>query len=131
MMKIFLQWFAVLFLLLIISLYVAGEAEEKRASALYARAHLSEVQNEGRKDMMTGLMPYAIIGVSAIGGTIAIIAMTYGLVTVAAIWINRPQTQTQTHIIERQIIVMLQDGQSRRDFFKQLEQRSKIKLLKD
>ena len=126
-MKIFAQFLLFFLLAAILLAYVAGEAADKQTGRLYARAHLSEVQNEGRKDMMTGLMPYAIIGVSAIGGSIAIIAMTYGLIVVATIWINRPQITRPTHtieknrIIETKTILILQPGEhSRREIFKLL-----------
>ncbi len=124
-MKIFLQWILVFTLAVILLAYVSGEVTDKQTSRLYARAHLSEIQNEGRKDMMAGLMPYAIIGVAAIGGSIAIVAMTYGLVAVATIWINRPQVTRPTHTIQRitetRTILILQPGQhSRREIYKLL-----------
>lgn len=118
-MKIFLQWILVFILVSILFLYVSGRVTDKQTNRLYARAHLSEVQNEGRKDLMAGLMPYVVISVSLIAGVIVVIALTFGLISITALWINRQQQQTQR--IENRTLLILQPGDhSRREILKLL-----------
>ena len=114
-MKILL-WLATFMILVILLLWMAGQLEDKRTDTLYARAHLSEIKNEGRKDLMAGLMPYTVIAVSLVAGTVALVAMTWGMVAI----VNRP-LPPERHILEKQVFVMLQPGQSQRDFFRTME----------
>lgn len=121
-MEKILFWVLAILGVIIFWTYLAGEVADKQTSRLYARAHVIETQSEARKDLMAGLMPYVVISVSLIAGVIVVIAMTFGLISVTAIWINRPlPPKTEIRIIERQIIVMLQPDQSRRDYYRQLE----------
>ena len=120
-MKIIAQWFFVFILAAILLAYVTGEAADKQSSRLYARAHLSEVQNEGRKDLMAGLMPYVVISVSLIVSAIVVIA----LASLAAVGIyamgQRPAASQPMRVIETRTILILQPGEhSRREIFKLL-----------
>jgi hypothetical protein len=114
-MKIFAQWLLVFILAAILLAYVSGEAADKQTGRLYARAHLSEVQNEGRKDLMAGLMPYAVIGVV---GVMSIMALALAAIALAKM--GQPPQQSQQPVIERQMIILIQPGQSRREVYKML-----------
>lgn len=119
-MNTFLQWLLVFILAGILALYLSGKLADKQTSRLYARAHLSEVQNEGRKDLMAGLMPYVIVGISLVAGVTVVLALTFGLISITALWINRPQQQTR-RIIETRSILILQPGEhSKREIYKLL-----------
>ncbi|KKL48413.1 hypothetical protein LCGC14_2325790 [marine sediment metagenome] len=124
-MEKILSWVLAIFIAIIFFTYLVGEVTDKQTSRLYARAHLSEVRSESRKDLSVIFLPYVIIAVSLIAGVIVVVALTYGLIAVTAIWINRPlpppPPKTEIRIIERQIIVMLRPNQSRRDYYQQLE----------
>lgn len=125
-MKIFVQWLLVFILAAILLAYISGEAADKQTNRLYARAHLVDSQSSARQDTLAAMMPYAILGVATIGGVIAIIALVAGIVAVVAIWSSRPATQPVREI-ERQMIIMLQPGQTRREVWRQV---SEIKLIK-
>lgn len=124
-MKDFLMWLIVIIAAITLLIYITGEAADKQTTRLYARAHLVEAQSSARQDLLAGLMPYAILGLATTGGVVTVIAMTYGLVAFATIWVNRPPPP-ETVILERQIVVMLQPGQTHREFW---QQANKVKLL--
>ncbi len=126
-MKIFAQWLLVFILAAVLLAYAAGKVTDKQTQRLYARAHLVESQSSARQDLLAGLMPYAILGLATISGVIAVVALIAGAIAITAIWSDRPQA-APTKVIERQIIVMLQPGQTRRDFWQQLNE---IKLLEE
>lgn len=125
-MKIFAQWFLLFLLVGILLTYVTGQAADKQTGRLYARAHLVDSQSSARLDILAAMMPYAILGVATIGGVIAIVALMAGVVAVVAIWSSRPPA-AQAKEIERQIFIMLQPGQTRREVWQQV---SEIKLIK-
>lgn len=127
-MKQAMMWLIVVLAFAGLLALASARADDARTSRLYARAHLVEVNSSARQDLLTAMMPFIILGLATIGGTIAIVALTYGLVTVAAIWLNRPPPPpaAATIILERQIIVMLQPGQTRRELWQQV---SKVELL--
>ncbi len=124
-MEKILSWVLVILVAIILLAYLVGEATDKQTSRIYARAHLLEVLSESRKDLAVIFMPYVVIAVSLIAGVTVVVALTYGLIAVTTIWINRPlpppPPKTEIRIIERQIIVMLRPNQSRRDYYQQLE----------
>jgi hypothetical protein len=86
-LKIFLQFGVVILLLVIILVYVAGNASEKQGNAqaaiMYGRAHIIEVQNEARKDLMAGLMPYTVIGLGVLGTVALTIVALVTILTVS------------------------------------------------
>ena len=115
---------AVLWLIVILAFagllaIASARADDARTNRLYARAHLVEAQSSARQDLLAGLMPYTIVGLAAIGGTISVVALMAGVVAVVVIWSNRPQPQT-TQIIERQMVILLQPGQTRPEFWRQV-----------
>jgi hypothetical protein len=79
-------------LLVVIGVYVAGEASEKRGNAqaaiMYGRAHLVEVQNEARKDLLAGLMPYTVLGLGVVAGAVVVIVVSLGTFGLLFTWIN-------------------------------------------
>ena len=118
-MKIFLQWILVFILAGILLVYVGGLTAEKQSSRLYARAHLSEVQNEGRKDLMAGLMPYVVISVSLIVSAIVVVVLA--CLSVVAIYALAQRPALQSARIETRTILILQPGRhSRREIYKLL-----------
>lgn len=127
-MKDLLMWTVVIIGALIILVWALGEAQDKQAGRLYARAHLVEANSSARQDFLAGLMPYTIVGLATIGGSIAAIALTYGLVaivtamvTIGLALINRPTSGVieRERIIERRTILVLQPGQhSRKEIYK-------------
>lgn len=129
-MKDLLMWTVVIIGALIILVWALGEVQDKQANRLYARAHLVEANSSARQDFLAGLMPYTIVGLATIGGSIAAIALTYGLVaivtamvTIGLALINRPTStvlpRITERIIERRTILVLQPGQhSRKEIYK-------------
>lgn len=118
-MKHFAAWLIVIIGSLIVLVWALGEAQEKQASRLYARAHVIEAKAGARQDLLAALMPYTIIGLATLGGTIAVVALMAGTVAIVAL---AKRTPAQSHrVIERQTILLLQPGQhSRREIYKLL-----------
>ena len=126
MERILLLLLAILITIAIFT-HLVGEVADKQTSRIYARAHLVETKNEATKGLLGVMLPYVIIAVSLIAGAIVVVAMTFGLISVTALWINRPQPpRIETHIIERHTMVMLRPGQSPKDYYRQLEKTNRI-----
>ena len=130
-MKDFLAWLIVIIAAITLLIYITGEAADKQTTRLYARAHIIETKSEARQDLLAGLMPYVVVSVSIIGGTIAVIALTIFGIAI----INRPtpphppppkriiETYHETRHTETRTILILQPGQhSRREIYKLLSQ---------
>lgn len=127
-MKDFLMWIVVIIGTLALLFWIIGEANEKEAGRLYARAHVIEANSAARQDLLAGLMPYVVVSVSIIGGTVAVIALTVFGVAI----MRRPvsprqperiiETYHTRHTVERtRTILILQPGQhSRREVYKLL-----------
>jgi hypothetical protein len=117
---------AILWLIVVLSFagllaLATARADDARTNRLYARAHLVEAQSSARQDTLAALMPYTIIGLATIGGVIAVVALVAGVVCVAAVWSSRLRGATiQPKIIERQMIILIQPGQSRREVYQLL-----------
>lgn len=126
-MKDFLMWVVVIIGTLAILVWVIGEANEKEAGRLYARAHVIETNDQARQNLLSVLMPYVVISVSIIGGTVAVIALT--VFGVAIIHRLPPPPRRPERIVERhtethretRTILILQPGQhSRREVYRLL-----------
>jgi len=124
-MKNALLWLIVILAFAGLLALASARADDARTNRLYARAHLVEAQSSARQDLLAGLMPYTIIGLATIGGVIAVVALVAGVVAVVAIWSDRPQA-APPRVIERQMVILLQPGQTPREFWRQV---SKVKLL--
>ena len=124
-MKDLFLWLILILALVILLALAAARANDAQTSRLYARAHLVDSQSSARQDLLAGMMPYAILGLAAISGVIAVVALVAGVVAVVAIWSSRPPS-TPIREIERQTIILLQPGQTRRDFWRQV---SEVRLL--
>lgn len=124
-MKNALLWLIAIIIAFAIMLTATGFNADRQTQRLYAQAHLTNAQSSARQDLLAGLMPYTIIAVAVIGGTIATAALIAGAVAITAIWASRPQAPP-TRVIERQTMILLQPGQTPREFWRQM---SDIKLL--
>lgn len=56
-------------LLVLLALYLSGKATEKKTDMFYAQAYVIQAQNEARKDLMAGMLPYTLLGLGVIGLT--------------------------------------------------------------
>ncbi len=124
-MKHFFMWLIVILAFAGLLALASARADDARTNRIYATAHLVGVQSSARQDTLAAMMPYAILGLATIGGTIAVVALVAGVVAVVALWSSRPPP-APTRVIERQMIIMLQPGQTPREFWRQV---SKVKLL--
>ena len=109
-MKDLLLWVIVLIAsagLLTLAFAKAGDAQTRR---LNARAHLIEVKSDARQDALAGLMPFVVIVAIATGGSIGIVALMSASVAIVAIVTNRSR---HPRMIERQVVIVLQPGQTK------------------
>ena len=121
-----MKWAVLIFLLACLLAMATAKADDARTNRLYARAHLVDAQASARQDTLAAMMPYTIVGVAVIGGVIAVVALVAGVVAVVAIWSERSSQAEPPKVIERQVIIVLQLGQTRRDFWRQA---SEVKFL--
>ena len=91
-MKDLLKVVILLVLLVLMGIYLAGSASEKRAQSqanmFYARAHLAEVQNESLKILLAGLMPYTILGLGVLGATVVTVVISFIVFALLFVWMN-------------------------------------------
>ncbi len=127
-MKQAFLWLIVILGLVGLLTLASARADEARTSRLYARAHLVEAQSSSRQYLLAGLMPYTIIAVSIIGGTIAIVALVAGVVAVVAVWPRSPVAPGRVIEIETRTIILLQPGQSRRELWRALSGADEVTL---
>lgn len=133
-MKQLLVWLIVILAFAGLLALASARADDARTNRIYAQAHLIGAQSSARQDLLAGLMPYTVLGLAALGGIITIVALTGGVVAliggvvaIVAMWSERPQA-APPRIIERQMVILMQPGQTRRETWQQL---SEIKLLEE
>jgi ABC-type multidrug transport system permease subunit len=117
-MKNLFLWLIVILGIATLLTLASAKADDARTNRLYARAHLVEANSSARQDLLVGMMPYAVLGLATVGGVVAIVALAAGAVAVVAVWSDRGQARPM--MIERQMIIMIQPGQSRREVYKLL-----------
>lgn len=94
---------------------LASNLTDKQTSRMYARAHLVEVKSAASQALLIGMMPYVVLGIAVIGGTVAVIALTW------------PRPMPPTRAIERKVVIillqpeqaMLQPEQTRHEYWSQ------------
>ena len=122
-MKI-LTWLIAIIITAAVWTVALGFNAERQAERAYAQAAIIRAQSAARLDLSAALMPYAIIGIVAV---LAVIALA--LATIALVKLGQPQQlQQPPRLIERQMIVLIQPGQSRREVYKMLSNINKDEL---
>lgn len=108
-----------------------GFANDAAARKTYAAAAMVREQSQARQDLLAAMLPYAAMTI------VVVVLLVIAGLTIYAI-ANRPPAirpqiinppPTTTRIIERQIIMVLQPDQTRREFWRQLSQAADIKLI--
>lgn len=112
-MKNILTWFILLVLVAALFALALGFNAERQAERAYAQAAIIRAQSAARLDLSAALMPYAVIGIVAL---MAIVALT--LATIALVKLGQPGQSPQ--LIERQMIILIQPGQTRREVYQML-----------
>lgn len=97
---------------------LASNLTDKQTSRMYARAHLIEAKSAANQALLVGLMPYTILGLAVISGAVVVV--------IALTW-PRPAPPTEVKVIEQRVIVMLQPGQAKREFWSRLEQSENVR----
>jgi hypothetical protein len=115
-MKNILLWLIALIVSAAIFTTALGFNAERQAERAYAQAAIIRAQSAARLDLSAALMPYAVIAIVAF---MAIVALA--LATIALVKLGQPQQSPK--LIERQMIVLIQPGQSRREVYQMLSGR--------
>jgi hypothetical protein len=115
-MKDILTWLIAIIISIALLLLAFGFNAERQAERAYAQAAIIRAQSAARLDLSAALMPYAVIAIVAF---MAIMALA--LATIALVRLSQPQQSPR--LIERQMIVLIQPGQSRREVYQMLSGR--------
>lgn len=114
-MKDIIIWAIAIIIAIAIFLTASGFNAERQAERAYAQAAIIRAQSAARLDLSAALMPYVIIGTVAL---MSIVAMT--LAVFALMKLGQRQPQKSPKLIERQMIILIQPGQSRREVYQML-----------
>lgn len=105
-----------------------ANADDAAARRLYAQSAVIQANSAARLDFMGAALPYLIIAISLIIAAVVILALSFTFLSAFALWSSKPWLQNQPQverIIERQMIIMIQPGQSRREIYQMLSANSK------
>jgi hypothetical protein len=118
-MKDILTWLIAIVIAAAMFLAASGFNAERQAERAYAQAAIIQAQSAARLDLSAALMPYAVIAVVAL---MAIVALT--LAAIALVRLGQAPQGQRPQIIERQMVILIQPGQSRREVFEMLSSKS-------
>jgi hypothetical protein len=118
-MKDTLTWLIAIVIAAAAFLAASGFNAQHQAERAYAQAAIIQAQSAARLDLSAALMPYAVIAVVAL---MAIVALT--LAAIALVRLGQAPQGQRPQIIERQMVILIQPGQSRREVFEMLSSKS-------
>lgn len=121
-MKDFLTWAIAIIIAIAIMIYATGYHNDAAARRAQAAAMFIREQSQARLDLAAAAWPYFALTVVVI-----VTVPTAGLIVYALA--RSPRPQPATRIIETRTIILLQPGQSARQFWRQLSQSADIKMI--
>ncbi len=103
-----------------------ANADDAAARRLYAQSAVIQANSAARLDFMGAALPYLVITVSLIVGAVVILALSFTFLSVFALWASKPWEKGRPpqieRIVERQMVILIQPGQSRREVYQMLSE---------
>jgi hypothetical protein len=116
-MKDILTWLIAIVIAAAMFLAASGFNAERQAERAYVQAAIIRAQSAARLDLSAALMPYAVIGIVAL---MAIVALTLAAIAL----VRLGQAPQAPRLIERQMVILIPPGLSRREAFEMLSSKS-------